>query len=118
MSDLLASARASEKNASSNSNRDPASGEEETREEEEEMAFGPTPAYSLSKAAANAAVRAWAPRLLRPPAATAPTPGSSHTGGVGGGVRLIAVCPGDVLTRMTTAVSPESHLPPPQLVFI
>ncbi|CAN0452776.1 unnamed protein product, partial [Laminaria digitata] len=51
----------------------------------EELAFGPTPAYSLSKAAANAVVRAWAPHL------------SSERG-----VRLVAVCPGDVLTRMTS----------------
>lgn len=57
------------------------------REENEgEMAFGPTPAYSLSKAAANAAVRTLAPTL--------------QLASVGGGVRLVAVCPGDVLTRM------------------
>lgn len=67
-------------------------------EEEEEVAFGPTPAYSLSKAAANAAVRACAPQLA-----------STH------GVRLLAVCPGDVITRMSSeeeiargeGVSPE-----------
>lgn len=97
MSDLLASASASEENAEGDSNS-------ATGEEEEEMAFGPTPAYSLSKAAANAAVRTWAPRLLRPPTATAPTSGSK-TRSVGEGVRLVAVCPGDVLTRMTSAVS-------------
>lgn len=113
MSDLLASASASEKNANGNSTRDSATptsqqlGEEKAEEEQEqEMAFGPTPAYSLSKAAANAAVRTWAPRLLRPP----PTSGGS-TGGAVGGVRLVAVCPGDVLTRMTSTVRAEdSHV--------
>lgn len=98
MSDLLASASASETSANGDSNRDSSATRDE-QEQEEELAFGPTPAYSLSKAAANAAVRTWAPRLLRPPPATAPTSGSS------GGVRLVAVCPGDVLTRMTSAVS-------------
>lgn len=48
----------------------------------EEMAFGPTPAYSMSKAAANAVVRVEGPRLMSE------------------GVRLVAVCPGNVLTRM------------------
>lgn len=64
----------------------------------EELAYGSTPAYSLSKAAVNTAVRTWAPRLA-----------SEH------GVRLVAVCPGDVLTRMASleeiargeAISPE-----------
>lgn len=104
MSELLASASASETNANGNSSRDSAG----QQDEEEEMAFGPTPAYSLSKAAVNAAVRTWAPRLIRP--ATVPT-SSSNTGGVVAGVRLVAVCPGDVLTRMTSAVSAEySHV--------
>lgn len=84
-------------------------GEQQEQGDDEEMAFGPTPAYSLSKAAANAAVRTWAPRLLRPAAATAPTSGSI-AGGAAGGVRLVAVCPGDVLTRMTSPVSAE-YLP-------
>ena len=48
-------------------------------------AHGPTPAYSLSKAALNAITRIDASQL--PPPATC-------------GVRISAVCPGDVLTRM------------------
>lgn len=63
-----------------------------------EIAFGPTPAYSLSKASANAVVRAWAPDLAAER-----------------GVRLVAICPGDVLTGMMSeeelrrgnGVSPE-----------
>ena len=63
-----------------------------------EIAFGQTPAYSISKAAVNAVVRALGPRLADEC-----------------GVRLVAVCPGDVLTRMTSeeevargdGVSPE-----------
>ncbi|CAM9699085.1 unnamed protein product [Choristocarpus tenellus] len=50
---------------------------------EEEIAFGPTPAYSLSKAAANAVVRTEGDALMTT-----------------SGVLLAAVCPGDVLTRM------------------
>ncbi|CAN0483807.1 unnamed protein product [Ectocarpus sp. 8 AP-2014] len=80
----------------------------------EEIAFGPTPAYSLSKAAVNAAVRTWAPCIQAPTVpAEAPENTKSRTGVRGGGVRLVAVCPGDVLTRMTSkmargdAVSPE-----------
>lgn len=110
MSDLLASASASETSANDSSNMYPsAAGEdrEDEAEDVEEMAFGPTPAYSLSKAAVNAAVRTWAPRLMRPAAATAATSSS------GGEVRLVAVCPGDVLTRMTSAVSAVYLSPKP-----
>lgn len=103
MSSLLISAqKASEKNANGESNKDEAAEDEQ----EAEMAFGTTPAYSLSKAAANAAVRTWAPLLLRSPATTEPGSGR-NTGSVVGRVRLVAVCPGDVLTRMTSAVSVE-----------
>ena len=48
-------------------------------------AHGPTPAYSISKAALNALTRVHATSL--PPASRC-------------GVRVSAVCPGDVLTRM------------------
>eukprot|EP00903_Cladosiphon_okamuranus_P010164 g9624.t1 len=115
MSELLSSASAYGKKANgNNSSRDSGAVQQEGEEgdEEGEMAFGPTPAYSLSKAAVNAAVRTWAPRLARPAPAQ---PVGRATGGVVAGVRLVAVCPGDVLTRMTSAeelargdvVSPE-----------
>ncbi|CAM9629006.1 unnamed protein product [Discosporangium mesarthrocarpum] len=54
------------------------------------IAFSPTPAYSLSKAAANAVIRTEAPSLL-----------SSW------GVSLTAVCPGDVRTRMCSVLPQE-----------
>lgn len=50
-------------------------------------AHGPTPAYSLSKAALNALTRIAAAEL-------------AHERGEACGVRVSAVCPGDVLTRM------------------
>lgn len=85
-------------------------GERMFADSQEEIAFGPSPAYSLSKAAVNAAVRTWAPRLL-----SATTTGESHAkiksgnGGGAAGVRLVAVCPGDVLTRMTSEVCSGLH---------
>lgn len=118
MSDLLDSATATESCATPVTNELKTGGNtaaadaQKQREEEnslaesqEEIAFGPTPSYSLSKAAVNAAVRTWAPDLLTL-TATSRAPGAvdTGTGGAAGGVRLIAVCPGDVLTRMTSEV--------------
>ncbi|CAM9826784.1 unnamed protein product [Phaeothamnion confervicola] len=60
-------------------------------DERQEHAFGPTPAYSVSKAALNAAVRLAGPALL-----------------TRRGVAVTAVCPGDVNTRMCSAVAPEA----------
>ncbi len=54
----------------------------------EELAFGPTPAYSVSKAALNAATRIC---------------GGAAAAARGGGVRIVAVCPGDVDTAMLDA---------------
>ena len=58
-------------------------------------AHGPTPAYSLSKAALNCATRMQAAAL--PPRS---------------GVWVGAVCPGDVLTRMTTEAERETAVAP------
>lgn len=80
LSELLASA-----NSSTINDREKDDTRQHDGEPTEEVAFGPTPAYSVSKAAANAAVRTWAPRL------------ASELG-----VRLVAVCPGDVLTGMSS----------------
>jgi len=109
MSGFLTSVSAAERGESGGGNPGQQTGGERRllqEEEQEEIAFGPSPAYSLSKAAANAAVRAWAPRLLVPP----PNPGAGRPScgtsrGAARGVRLVAVCPGDVLTRMTSEVS-------------
>lgn len=107
MSGFVASLSAAERDHSDGGQR--TGGERRSPREEnqdEEIAFGPTPAYSLSKAAANAAVRTWAPRLLfPPPSSEADRPSIGTSRGVAPGVRLVAVCPGDVLTRMTSKVS-------------
>ena len=58
----------------------------------EAPAYGPTPAYAVSKAALNALTRITAARL-------APDCG----------VRVSAVCPGDVLTRMLSDHEPEAR---------
>jgi NAD(P)-dependent dehydrogenase (short-subunit alcohol dehydrogenase family) len=58
-------------------------------------AHGPTPAYACSKAALNALTRIAAARL--PPADVC-------------GVRVSAVCPGDVCTRMLSTHDPEALL--------
>lgn len=121
MSDLLASASATENNLDGSKSTTAATPSPRSGEEEEEMAFGPTPAYSLSKAAANAAVRTWAPRLLTR-TATAGAAGTSEKSSTAGGgvrgVRLVAVCPGDVLTRMTSKVGTAAILPPTSSYFL
>ena len=63
-------------------------------------AHGPTPAYAVSKAALNALARIAAARL--------PSPDEC-------GVRVSAVCPGDVRTRMLSTHDPQARrqaLPP------
>mmetsp|Transcript_6839 Transcript_6839/g.20812 ORF Transcript_6839/g.20812 Transcript_6839/m.20812 type:complete len:286 (-) Transcript_6839:117-974(-) len=62
-------------------------------------AFGPTPAYALSKAALNAYTRLMASHM--PPSAES-------------NVWLAAVCPGDVRTRMCSLEPPEDALMPQQ----
>ncbi|CAB1101618.1 unnamed protein product [Ectocarpus sp. CCAP 1310/34] len=117
LSDLLAAATDTITTTSKENSTAPTGSQQEGEQAQvEEIAFGPTPAYSLSKAAVNAAVRTWAPCIQAP---TVPAEASentkSRTGVRGRGVRLVAVCPGDVLTRMTSkeemargdAVSPE-----------
>lgn len=107
LSDLLATATDTITTASKeNSTASAGSQQEGEQGQVEEIAFGPTPAYSLSKAAVNAAVRTW--RRIQPPTvpAEAPENTESRTGVRGGAVRLVAVCPGDVLTRMTSKVFP------------
>ncbi|CAN0059005.1 unnamed protein product [Ectocarpus fasciculatus] len=116
LSDLLAAATDTITSTSKENSTAPAGSQEGEQAQVEEIAFGSTPAYSLSKAAVNAAVRTWAPSIQAPMVpAEAPENSESRTGVRMGGVRLVAVCPGDVLTRMTSkeemargdAVSPE-----------
>ncbi|CAN0526734.1 unnamed protein product [Ectocarpus sp. 12 AP-2014] len=104
LSDLLAAATDTITTTLKENSTAPTGSQQEGEQAQvEEIAFGPTPAYSLSKAAVNAAVRTWAPCIQAPTVpAVAPESTKSRTGVRGGGVRLVAVCPGDVLTRMTS----------------
>mmetsp|Transcript_15744 Transcript_15744/g.36009 ORF Transcript_15744/g.36009 Transcript_15744/m.36009 type:complete len:271 (-) Transcript_15744:733-1545(-) len=62
----------------------------------QELAFGPTPAYSVSKAALNVLTRLQANEMERQELK----------------LRSVAVCPGDVDTRMCTAENGEKILTP------
>lgn len=108
LSDLLAAVSDTITTTSKENSTAPAGSQREGEQAQvEEIAFGPTPAYCLSKAAANAAVRTWAPCIQVPRGpAEALEHSESRTGVRMGGVRLVAVCPGDVVTRMTSKVRP------------
>jgi NAD(P)-dependent dehydrogenase (short-subunit alcohol dehydrogenase family) len=66
-------------------------------DDDDELAVGPTPAYSLSKAAVNAATRIC---------------GGAGGAGSAGRVRIVAVCPGDVDTAMLDGAPAGPVLPP------